>query len=170
MTLKYPFLLVASIALFACNSPKEKALQRIKDLEAKDSVFSPQLIEETKAAYLDFATKYPDDELAPEYIFKAGQRCNVMADHEEAIGLFQRVIDQYPRNRASEEALFLQAYIYENHLHQDAKARELYTTFISKYPKSELREDAEAAIRNMGKTPEEILESFNQKENAQGNP
>jgi TolA-binding protein len=150
----------ATIAIIACQSPKEKALSNIQSLEANDSVFSPEQIEKVKTAYIDFANKYPDDELAPEFLFKAGQRCNVSAEHQEAIDLFQQVIDKYPKHKIAEEALFLQAYVYENSMQDYANAKATYTKFMELYPKSELVEDATYSIQNMGKSPEEIFASF----------
>ena len=159
--MKYNFLLVTLLMVaVACQSPKEKSLKAIKELEAQDSTFSPEHIEKMKKAYLEFANKYPDDELAPEFMFKAAQRCNVVAQHQEALSLFQDIIAKYPKNKISEEALFLQGYIYENSLHDEANARKVYTAFIKQYPKSELTEDAELALKNLGKTPEEIYQSF----------
>jgi len=158
------------IVAVACHSPKEKALENIRNLEAKDSVFTPQNIEALKTAYLDFAAKYPDDELAPEYTFKAAQRCNVMAQHEQALGLFQSIIEKYPKSQVSEEALFIQGYIYENNLQDYTKAKQVYTTFIEKYPKSELAEDARYAIANLGRTPDEIFENFPKADSTAKNP
>ena len=152
--------LVSIFTIVACHSPKEKSLVEIKKMEAADSIFSPKAIEDLKTAYLDFANKYPDDELSPEFIFKSAQRCNAIAQHEQAIKLFQSVIDKYPKSKRCEEALFLQGYIYENSLNDLSKAKEVYTSFIKKYPTSELTEDARLAIQNLGKTPEEILNGF----------
>jgi outer membrane protein assembly factor BamD (BamD/ComL family) len=154
------FFIFASCFILACSSPKEKALEQIKTLEANDTIFSPQAIEQVKKAYLDFAAKYPDDEIAPEFIFKAAQRCNVIAQHQQALELFQSIIDKYPQSRVSEEALFLQAYIYENSLQNLSKAKEVYNAFITKYPTSELAEDAKMAIQNLGKSPEQVLEDL----------
>jgi TolA-binding protein len=153
-------LVFAVITLVACQSPKEKALTTIQALESNDSVFSPEHIEKVKDAYIDFATKYPDDEMAPEFLFKAGQRCNVGADHLKAIQLFQEVIDKYPKHKIAEDALFLQAYVYENSLNDYAKAKAAYTKFIALYPKSDLVEDATYSIQNLGKTPEQIFQEF----------
>ncbi len=155
--------LALAIGFVACTSPKEKQLRHIQALEGNDSTFSPQAIEELKNAYLNFANKYPDDDLASEYIYKAAQRCNVMAQHQQALDLFQRVIEAYPKSRVREEALFLKGYIYENSLNNLEKARECYMAFIASYPNSELAEDAKLAVRNLGKTPEEILQSFTEK-------
>lgn len=151
---------LAVLAIAACQSPKEKALANIKTLEANDSIFSPEQIEKVKAAYIDFASKYPDDELAPEFLFKAGQRCNATANHEQALALFQQVIDKYPKHKIAEEALFLQGYIYENSLQDMSRAKTVYVKFVEKYPNSELAEDAKFSIENLGKTPEQIFEEF----------
>ncbi len=159
-------ILISVFAIIACHSPKEKALDAIKKMEAADSIFSPKSIEDLKTAYLDFATKYPDDELSAEFLFKSAQRCNAIAQHEQAIKIFQSVIDKYPKSKRCEEALFLQGYIYENSLNNLQKAKEMYTDFMQKYPNSELAEDAKLAIQNLGKTPEEILESFKNKKDS----
>jgi TolA-binding protein len=154
------FFALALLTLIACQSPKEKAIEQIKELEAGDSIFNPEQIEKVKTAYVDFAKRYPDDEMSPEFLFKAGQRCNVSAEHEQAIELFQEVIDKYPKHHMAEEALFLQAYVYENSIQDYAKAKTTYTKFIEMYPNSELVEDANYSIKNLGKTPEQIFEDF----------
>ena len=161
---KITFITIAILTVVACQSPKEKALSNIKLLEANDSVFSPEQIENVKKAYIDFATKYPDDELSPEFLFKAGQRCNVTAEHDKAIALFQDVIDKYPTHKIAEEALFLQGYVYENSMQDFSKAKEIYLKFIAQYPTSELAQDAKFSIKNLGKTPEQIFEEMNQKD------
>jgi TolA-binding protein len=160
------FIVMCLLALAACQSPKEKAIEQIKELEAGDSIFNPEQIEKVKNAYIDFANQYPNDEMSPEYLFKAGQRCNVTAEHEKAIQLFQQVIDQYPKHHMAEEALFLQAYIYENSMQDYAKAKSTYTSFLELYPNSELVEDATYSIQNLGKTPEQILEDFEKGDSA----
>jgi outer membrane protein assembly factor BamD (BamD/ComL family) len=161
---KLALITLTILAIAACQSPKEKALVEIKTLEANDSIFSPETIEKQKSAYIDFANKYPDDDLSPEFLFKAGQRCNASAQHEEAIKLFQQVIDKYPKHKIAEEALFLQGYIYENSMKDMNRAKTIYTKFIAQYPNSELAEDAKYAIENLGKTPEQIFEEMDKKD------
>jgi TolA-binding protein len=156
------------LVLAACQSPKEKALANIKRMEASDTLFSPQSISEMKATYLDFADKYPDDELSPEFIFKAAQRCNATSEHQEAISLFNRILEKYPKHKLCEEALFLQGYIYENSLNDHAKATAIFQRFIQTYPNSDLAEDAKLEIENMGKTPEEILQGVIHKSDSAG--
>lgn len=149
-----------AIVFGACQSPKEKALEQIKLLEANDSVFSPQRIEKLKKSYLDFAAKYADDDLAPEFLFKAAQSCNATANHQEAILILNKLMAAYANHRIAEEALFLQAYIYENSMQDYVNAKATYQLFMTKYPHSEMAEDAKLSIANLGKSPEEIFNGF----------
>ncbi len=141
----------------ACQSPKEKALKNIKGLESNDSAFSNELMGQLKTAYLDFAKAYPDDEHAPEFMFKAAQRAIVLEQANEAVQLLEELKSKYPKATQIEDASFLLAYTYENNLNELNKAQELYQDFIKKYPKSELAEDTKFAMDNLGKTPEEII-------------
>ncbi len=149
--------IIALLAAVACQSPKEKAFNKIKTLEGNDSAFSNELMSELKLAYLDFATAYPDDEHAAEFTFKAAQRAIVLQQPTEAVELLAKILVQYPKSPFCEEALFLEAYTNENNLNDLPKAKANYEEFLKKYPKGELAQDASLALENLGKTPEEIL-------------
>jgi len=157
-------LALVALVVVACQSPKEKALQEIELLQAQDSVFSIENMAKEKDAYVAFADKYPDDERAPEFLFKAGQSMGAIASqkkdmtlHEESIAIFKRIQENYPKHHYAEEALFLTGFVYENHMGNIAKAKVTYQEFIEKYPKSELAEDAQFAIENLGISPEDII-------------
>lgn len=164
--MKKNIFLVAGLLLMiaACQSPKEKALKEIDALEVQDSTFSIENMARLKDAYVAFADKYPDDERAPEFLFKAGQRCSVLASqnndnsrHLEAVKLFERIRDSYPQHRMAEEAMFLTGYIYENHLGDTAQARKTYNAFIAAYPNGELAEEASLSLKNMNIPLEQII-------------
>lgn len=165
------FIIILLTLSIACQSPKEKALKDIDSLEARDTTFSVENSAKLKDAYLDFASKYPDDNNAPEYLFKAGQRMSVLATegnsqeyHKESIAIFERICKTYPSNHFAEEAMFLSAYIYENSLNDIEKAKRRYESFIDKYPNSELKQDAELAIKNIGIDPAEVIRRAQEKE------
>lgn len=170
--IQFVLALLALVAV-ACQSPKEKALQEIEALQVQDSVFSIENMAKEKDAYIAFADKYPDDERAPEFLFKAGQSMGAIASqtkdmkmHEDAIAIFKRIQDNYPKHHFAEEALFLSGFVYENHLGNIEKAKATYKEFIEKYPKSELAEDAQFAIDNLGVSPEDIIKRAQQGEAA----
>lgn len=155
---KLSFILFLSLlVLAACESPKEKSLKAIKSLESNDSVFTNELMNSLKTQYVAFADQYPDDEHTPEYLFKAAQRSIAMDQTPEAITLLNRLIEKYPKSTQVPDAMFLLAYTYENNLNDLPKAKELYTNFIKLYPTHDLSEDAQFALDNLGKSPEELL-------------
>lgn len=147
--------------VFACKSPKEELIAEIVKLENSDSAFSINQITDLYIAYSSFANKYPDDEHTPEYLFKAAQQCNVLNKADEGILLFEKLIANYPKSKFCEQALFSIAFSYENNKNDFVNARKYYERFMQKYPQSELVEDAQLSIENLGKTDEEFLNSIN---------
>lgn len=156
--LKYALVCIATLLLAACQSPKEKALEHIRSLEQSDSLFNISQMTELYWSYIDFADKYPDDERAPDFLFKAGQRSKLLIKSNEGINLFERIIKNYPKSALCEQALISMAYFYENDLNDLEKARLFYTRFIENYPASELASSAQFALKNLGKSPEDVFE------------
>jgi TolA-binding protein len=159
--MKYAYIASLLLLIAACESPKEKMLNDIKNTEVNDSIFSPQLLNERKRLYLEFADKYPDDEQAPVFMFKAAQLCNGLASHHEAVQILNELMDKYPKSSVAENALFLQAYIFENALNNTEAAERTYKKFLEMYPESEMAEDAEMSLKYLGKTPEQIWDEMN---------
>jgi len=158
------FFIAVFFAVTACTSPKEKALKEIKALEQNDSAFSETLMESLKQKYTSFVQEYPDDEVSPMFLLKASQQAIAMNQANEAIELLSQVTQKYPKTAYAEEAMFLLALTYENNLNDLAKAKEAYELFVKTYPKAELAGEALLAIKNLGKSPEQILEEANGKE------
>jgi len=48
-------------------------------------------------------------------------------------------------------------------LNELGRAKDIYTEFLKRFPKSNLADDAQASIDNLGKTPEELMKSFEHK-------
>ncbi len=86
---------------------------------------------------------------------------------QEAINLYQRIINDYPEFRKAPECLFLKGYIYENYLNELDQAKVIYTEFIIKYPNNDFADDAQISIDNLGKSPEELIKEFEEKMKAQ---
>ncbi len=141
----------------ACQSPKEKQLASIRDLEANDSTFSDTLIGQLKNAYLDFVIKYPGDPQNAEFLFKAAQRCIYLDEPKSAIQHLDSMLKNFPKSNLVEEALFLKAYTLENSLRDFNAAKTAYQVFLNKYPKGELAADAQFSLNHMGESPEELL-------------
>ncbi|MFH2095512.1 MAG: hypothetical protein ABIJ16_07400 [Bacteroidota bacterium] len=156
------------ILLNACvNSPdRDTEINLISEAESA-------LYKDTMAFYLDmevarniinkyvaFADQFPDDTMSAEYLFKAGEVCRAMNLGEESIRYYERVYSDFPAFEKAPYCLFLKAFVYENIVMDMMKAKEFYTLFIEEFPEHEFADDARALIKNLGKTPEELIRSF----------
>lgn len=161
-------LLIAAVSLIlSCNNTEHEQERSIEKLEAElfdeEAIFSDegnQKALELVRLYLSYAEQNPEDTLSPAYLFKAADITMNLGDPGKAIGIYNKIIYTYPDYPKLPECHFLVAYIYENFLQNYGKATELYQQFIEKYPDNEFADDAEMSIKNMGKSPEELIKEF----------
>lgn len=165
-----PFTLFSMMILLACcKSPQEKALSRIHDLEEDLWSDTAGMIDQVKAdalimAYLDYPGKFPQDSSAPTYLLKAGELMMSMRNPQQAVEVFQRVRSTYPTHPRAADALFVEAFVTENDLRNIDVARELYTEFIQNYPAHPLAGDAKICLMHLGKTPEQVIREFEERQ------
>jgi TolA-binding protein len=172
MKLSRLLILIAVIAVsFTQCKPDPRA--RITELEKKISSEDfamdekgMQTANELIDAYLAYAESQKDSPEAPEYLYKAADLSLNLNKSKEALDLYNRIIYQYPDFKKDPECLFLMGYIYENHLQNYGKAKEIYEQFIKKYPTHDFADDAAISIENMGMSPEELIRKFEAKNKA----
>ena len=159
------------IILFAC-SPNPKS--RIEALEKKISAENFTLDETGRkvandlvAAYLDYAEKQKGNPEAADYLYKAADLSLNLNNPKQSLDLYNQIIYQYPEYKKAPECLFLMGYIYENYMQELGKAKEIYESFLQKYPDHDFADDARVSIENLGKSPEELIRSFEEKNKAQ---
>jgi hypothetical protein len=56
--------------------------------------------------------------------------------------------------------LFLQGFVFENEVGNVDAAREKYHQFLKQYPDHKIAEDVRTSLRNLGKTPEQLVQEF----------
>lgn len=110
--------------------------------------------------YLAAAHENPKSEKAPEFLFKAGDLSINVQDPNKSVMIFDEILINYPEYEKAPAALFLKAFIYDDQLHDYVNAKKYYEEFIEKYPNNEFTDDAEISLKNLGKTPEELIEEF----------
>jgi TolA-binding protein len=161
-------LTLAGLLIFACSSPLEDAKKNISSKE--ESLFSDEMkmIDKQKAddliaAYDNFATNFPNDQESPEYLFKAGDMAMNLNKPNKAISFFNRILSEYPDFDKIPQCVFLKAYIYENSLFDLDKAKLIYEEFIERFPNDEFADDAAVSLKNLGKSPEELIKEFEAK-------
>ncbi|MBN3034849.1 MAG: tetratricopeptide repeat protein [Bacteroidales bacterium] len=151
--------------IMGCSAEKRDHQRQIDDLEGtlydeSTGRFNMSSAQELIASYLNYAEMYPDDSLAPEYLFKAGDMCMNLGKPQKAIETFDRILASYPGYEKTPQSLFLKGYVLENHLNDLENARRIYEEFLERFPDDDFADDAEACIRNLGKSPEELIREF----------
>lgn len=157
-------LIVLSVFLSACTPNKEKLNKSIANHEATvindqlglvDSIANKLVME-----YVEYADLYPEDSKSPVYLYKAADLSNGLGMPLNAIKLYERVYADFNAYEKAPLCLFISGFIYENQVRNMDKAREKYELFLEKYPEHQLRHDVEVTLKNLGKTPEEIIQEF----------
>ena len=161
-------LVLIIVVLSGCSPSREKSVKTITGLETR--LFSPAAtgFDKVKAdsllsAYESFMKHFPEDSLTVKITFKAANLSMNMGDGTKAIELFDKFIEKYPDNPKAAVSLFFKAYIYENQIKNLDKAKEIYLQFIEKYPEGDFTNDAQIALQNLGKSPEQMVREFEEK-------
>ena len=108
--------------------------------------------------FCKFVEQNPNDEAAPQWLFKALQVEIKAGASEKAIELCDKLVKDYPTFENNPAALVMTASeVYDSQLHDLDKARATYQKVINDYPNSDWAKNAEKMIEFVGMTPEEIL-------------
>jgi hypothetical protein len=158
-------LLILFTALFAsCGSPRKRAYENItkleKEISAKSGNTDSSKVAELTSAYRGFAVRFTADSLAPVYLLRAGGLYMNVGNALKAIESLDQVTEKYNSSTQAPQALFLEAFIFENMLGNLSKAKELYSQFLLRFPKHDLADDAQSSLSNLGKTPEQLVHEF----------
>ena len=165
---KFSLLSVIILLFAACGPTKEETSANISKLEMQlfsSTNFSVNKVkaEELVHIYLDFAKQFPNDSIIPEYLFKAADISMNIMESGKAIEIYDQIINNYPEYKKAPECLFLKGFVYENNLHDLVNAKKYYTEFVEKYPENDFADDAAMSLKNLGKSPEELIKEFEAK-------
>jgi len=116
----------------------------------------------------EFANSYPEDNMAPEFLYKAGLMAMTVAklsDNKEetelfcqkALSLFNGIQKVYPDYSNIKNCMLNKGVVYDDILHDYQNAEIQYREFIAKYPADTLATNIETYLQFLGKSPEEIL-------------
>jgi TolA-binding protein len=155
------------LILGSCQQdPKKGQIKAIKEKEKQlygnlefDKTQGFQLID----AYVNFSNQYTSDTLSAVYLYKAGEIAMNLLAGSQAILYFDKVISNFPTFSKVPECVFLKAFVFENQLNDLTKAEQYYNQFIDQYPNHILAKDAKASLEYLGKSPEELVKIFQEK-------
>ena len=110
--------------------------------------------------YLRYAKLFPSDSLAPEYLFKASDVAMNLNQPGKTIAIYDKLINKYPHYKNIPTCYFLKAFVYDDQLKNFDKAKVYYKHYLKKYPRGEFADDAQMALKYLGKSPEELIKTF----------
>ena len=159
--------LISTLLFISCDSQLKKDAKGIASLEqeltAEAEKPNQAKLDELMNKYLSFVANHSQDTAAPQYLYKALSLAIGTNQGEKAMELADRTLNDYPQSDKIAETVFLKAYIYENLLSNLGQAQKTYRDFIARFPDHDLTDDAEAALANLGKSPEEMVKEFEQR-------
>lgn len=163
----------ASLLIYSCGGgnkgangmSKQDCLDSIKAVETKLKTLNtptpdPYTYSKAITSYMQFASNFPADTLAPLYLFRAATFASSLNQFQRAINIYDTITTKYPTFNRAAECLFSRANLYDDKMKDTAKAHVLYQQVIDKYPNDTWASQAKFAIKNLGKTPDEIINSF----------
>lgn len=155
------FVLVSLLLASCKNNPQETIEKLEKKVINEDKTLNTEVAADLVAVYLDYADKNADDEKTPDYLFKALELTVNMRDADKSLDILSKMENNYAQYEKTPTAIFMVAsLICEDVLGDYGRAKGMYEKIINKYPDCEWVETAEQAIKNLGKTPEELIREF----------
>jgi outer membrane protein assembly factor BamD (BamD/ComL family) len=148
---------------------KNKLLIEIKDSEKKiyaDTTMDLNVGIANNAImlYSRYANSFPEDTSSAEYLFRAGELSKALFKGKLALSYYERIEENYPKYTKMPIVIFMQGFINESQLGDIKKAKFHYERYIEKYPKSKFAQDLKVMIENLGKSDEDLIKSFKEKE------
>jgi len=181
---KLLYLFISSLILASCGSGSDIKVEdaevvideidtfeeRVAEIDKLSNVlFSDSLNFNTEAAnnlltaYEDYIKFHSFESDSKDYQFKAGELAKALNKPHIAIKHFNDLIERDPDHEKAGMALFYKAMIIGDMLHEDELAKATYQEFIDKYPDNPFVESAKASIEMQGKSLDEIVAGFEEK-------
>ena len=162
MRFKNYILIIFSVALTFCSSNKEQdifkeasELLKTSDYDGAITKFEEIVNDYPKSAQADSSLF----EIAKLYQGQVIKNFNPDESLKKSVEAYKRIFTDYPDSKLAESSVFMTAFILANDLRDLQSAEKMYKLYLEKYPKGELADDAKIELQNLGKTPEEILNS-----------
>jgi N-acetylmuramoyl-L-alanine amidase len=100
----------------------------------------------------------PNGPYAPKALYyigrvyeELGSRSGLKSDFRRAVDYYGRVLARYPRHGWADDCLYRRADIYARRLNETSAARLDLASIIVEYPRSDMRDKAEVALKRLGK-------------------
>ncbi len=151
---------------FPSEAEMDKKLTALIQQQSKISTDSAtqKINQEAALNYMNLSEMYgmllPAAPLAPENLLEAAKMAEYFKQYERALSLYAFVAQQYKDPNTRGNAMFMRAFTMDDKLSRLDDAKLAYIEFIEEYPEHPLNKDAQFLLNNLGRTEEEIIQSF----------
>jgi len=139
------------------SSDKKSALP--KEITRIAALFNKAIEEGSREKHIDTIREfenliktYPNPKYDVQFLLFIGAYYDYLGEYDKAIGVFRRVIDEYPKSRLASLAQCAIGIIYEEELGRPEKARLAYTKVIANYPESPELDEATLGLNRLAAT------------------
>lgn len=95
-----------------------------------------------------------------EVLLKAAGLAKTIEQPQKAIELYTKITEKMPQHPKAPTAYFMIGFVYANDLKDLEKGKAAFELFLEKFPDDEMAESARAELKNLGKSPEEVLKEI----------
>jgi tetratricopeptide (TPR) repeat protein len=168
LALYFPFLVACNT-----NASADKTLELQQKLIALDKEMGGANVTNSAKAYefikvsesLAAEVEKTNPDQYVDLLLKAAGLAKTIDNPQKSIELYQKVVVGLPQHKKAPTALFMIGFVYENDLNNLEKAKQTYEQFLQQYPNDpDFADDAKTSLTMLGKTPEEIIREFEQKQ------
>lgn len=190
---KLLYLTCLAILLWSCNKTKDQVSNTVQEesndqkellrtYDRADSLYhlgivNQELFDSFITQSIKFADLYPENEITPKILSKAGVACMILAknasiepypDEEivekyahQGLTIFEKIQGTYPDYEDVKNCYLNRAFIYDDILHHYLDAEYEYREFLHKYPDDSTCKNIRAYLQVLGKSDEEIMAAIN---------
>jgi tetratricopeptide (TPR) repeat protein len=105
----------------------------------------------------------PQSDVNPTWLHRAAEAARSIKNYNKAIELYQKIYTDYPESERAAQAYFLHGFTLDNDLKKTEEAKTQYEVFLKKFPDNDFADDAQFLLDNLGKSEEELINSFQKK-------
>ena len=153
---------VLSLLIFGCNTHKDK-----DTFDSAEKSFAAKNYPQALNEYRQIIDEYSSSEYAEKSLLKVGSMYQMFLipkisseeSNKKAVEYYQKLYKDFPTSADAPKAVFMSGFLLANDLKKYDEAKLVYTTFLQKFPNDQLAPQVKIELENIGKSPEEILES-----------
>lgn len=158
-------ILSISVALFtSCENQESILSQSIALLQSPDSLSKQENVVAIHKLLETHINQFPESEKRPAYLLLAAQTSIALKEVQKGLNYYSTFMQENPEHPQKAEALFMTAFVQENALGDLEKAKESYELFALEFPNHELMESVTQSLNHLGKSPEQLLQEFKEKQ------